>query len=803
VTMSLSRQRFCAMFVAVLVMSMVFPTPPTRWPQLELISNKEEPNQAVQQQEFVGNLAVFTDDSPRGNEDRSYAYFLYELPARLITFIQFPAGLEPPLEASGGGIAIQGEKVTRAEDKRIIIRASGFRLLGHEVTATTETGSTTTRITETETTTTRTTAPFDFSISASPSTQTVSRGQSATYTVSVTLVSGLVQPVSLSIPALMQGASYSFSRSSGDPPLSSMLVVTTNDYTPSGTYSLTITGTAGGLRRSATVSLTVLAEETIIITTMMAPFDFSISASPPSQTIMPGERAAFTVTVALLSGSAQPVSLSLSGLPPASTHSFTSSVGYPTFSVGLTITTAETVTGEYSITIVAAGGGRTHSLVVTLIMSRYARRAAPASFRVDKDRPSASTSLSYITLLVKFGDVQDEPHDKAFYENLIYAGTGSSINEYYNEISYGTVSITGVVSDGWMTLSKDCMGPCHTKGFNDRASFLHGGPDGTCGPNDDGSCLNELLYHTMATFPQINFNNFQGINIEFNSDIGAYAWGHIGLMDVPVSGGKTIKRGVTFNPLDGQTPGVESHEMGHNLGWIHSTAGWETAEPGMGYDDSYSVMSGGVNYVCPALPVYVEGANCPAHPHGENKEELGWIPSDQILVPSSTELIVKLMRLETLNSGTMLIKIPISCDMVPWSKVEFGIFKEGTCTLYVETRMRYGFDSGLSEEGVVITKYTTAGSKEKNGDFKLRPVRATPWQVGETYSDGNIQITILDSGPDYFTVHLQLPGGKPQQGSNQPLIIIASVAVILGISICATYAIRKAKKKTIRSKDSS
>jgi hypothetical protein len=750
---------------------------------LELVSNKAEPNQTVRQQEFVGNLVVFTDDSPQGREEvRSYAYFLYELPARLITFIQFPPGVEPPpLGASGGGIAIQGEKVTRAEDKRTIIRASGFRLLGHEVTGTTET----------ERTTRRSTTAFDFSISASPSTQTILPGQSATYTVSVTLVSGLVQPVSLSVSGLVQGVLYSFSRSSADPPFSSTLTVTTNEYTPSGLYPLTVTGTGGGVRHSATVSLTVLPQETIITATMVAPFDFSIYASPSTQTILPGQSATYTVSVTLLSGSTQPVSLSLSGLPTTSSYSFTPSVGYPTFSAKLTISTSRTSRPEaYEVTIVGAGGGRTHSLPISLSL-RLSGRIDPSSFRADKARPSASTSESYMTLLVKFGDVSDETHDKAFYENMIYAGTGSSINEYYNEVSYGTVSITGAVSDGWTTLSKDCMGPCATKGFNDRASFLVGGPNGTCGPNDDGSCLNELVYHTIATFPQINFNNFQGINIEFNAAIGNLAWGSIGPIDVPVSGG-TIKRGVTYNPPDGQMPGVQAHEIGHTLGWIHS---------GTGYDDLYNVMSGGVQYNCPTPPVYVEGPSCPAHPHGENKEELGWIPADRILVPSSTDLTVKLMRLETLNPGIMLIKIPISCDMVPWSKVEFGIFKEGTCTLYLETRMHYGFDSGLAQEGVVITKYTTAGSKEVNGDLKLRPVRATPWQVGETYSEGDIKITVLDSGPGYYTVYLQLPSRTAQQGGNL-LLIIALVAIPTILAICVIYAVRKTKKKTVTGKNS-
>ena len=113
--------------------------------------------------------------------------------------------------------------------------------------------------------------------------------------------------------------------------------------------------------------------------------------------------------------------------------------------------------------------------------------------------------------------------------------------------------------------------------------------------------------------------------------------------------------------------------------------------------------------------------------------------------------------------------------------------------LYVETRMRYGSDSGLSQDGVVITKFTSQGSKELNGDLKLRPVRATPWQVGETYSEGDYKITVLDSGSDYFNVRLQLPGQSSQQLN--PLIIYAGAAIVV-LGLAAICISRRGKKKT-------
>jgi LysM repeat protein len=81
---------------------------------------------------------------------------------------------------------------------------------------------------------------FDFSASASVYYQSVQAGQSASYLLSVNLISGSPQTVSLDVSGAPSGASGSFSPSSGQPTFSSSLVVTTASSTPLGTYSLVV-----------------------------------------------------------------------------------------------------------------------------------------------------------------------------------------------------------------------------------------------------------------------------------------------------------------------------------------------------------------------------------------------------------------------------------------------------------------------------------------------------------------------------------------------------------------------------------
>jgi hypothetical protein len=97
----------------------------------------------------------------------------------------------------------------------------------------------------------------DFAISASPSSQTVAQGASTTYTVTITATGGFAGTVNFSVSGLPPRTSASFNPVSVTGSGSSTLTVSTSRKTPRGSFVLTITGTAGSLVHSATITLVV------------------------------------------------------------------------------------------------------------------------------------------------------------------------------------------------------------------------------------------------------------------------------------------------------------------------------------------------------------------------------------------------------------------------------------------------------------------------------------------------------------------------------------------------------------------
>ena len=94
-----------------------------------------------------------------------------------------------------------------------------------------------------------------FGLSALPGSQTVLRGAAVDYAVTVTAANGFNGPVSLSVSGLPNRASASFSPNPATS--SSKLTVVTNRKTHPGSFQLTITGTNGGITKTATVTLVV------------------------------------------------------------------------------------------------------------------------------------------------------------------------------------------------------------------------------------------------------------------------------------------------------------------------------------------------------------------------------------------------------------------------------------------------------------------------------------------------------------------------------------------------------------------
>lgn len=126
--------------------------------------------------------------------------------------------------------------------------------------------------------------------------------------------------------------------------------------------------------------------------------DFSIAASPSSQTVSAGQSTSYTVTITRVNGFLDPVALSVSGLPTGATGSWklgdgTSSSTVPSnqSSATLTVQTASSTPGGTSQPVITATSGKlSHTTAVTLVVQQAAQpnftlTASPTSRTISPD----------------------------------------------------------------------------------------------------------------------------------------------------------------------------------------------------------------------------------------------------------------------------------------------------------------------------------------------------------------------------------------------------------------------------------
>src|SRR4029077_18297508 len=103
------------------------------------------------------------------------------------------------------------------------------------------------------------------------------------------------------------------------------------------------------------------------------PPDFSVAATPASQSVTPGGNTTYTVTVGSLNGFGGVVTLSLSGQPTGATPVFSPAALTGSGTSTLTVsTTTATAAGTYSLTITGTSGSVTHTASVSLTGSQTA-----------------------------------------------------------------------------------------------------------------------------------------------------------------------------------------------------------------------------------------------------------------------------------------------------------------------------------------------------------------------------------------------------------------------------------------------
>ncbi|HLZ71943.1 MAG TPA: hypothetical protein VKV26_18725 [Dehalococcoidia bacterium] len=171
--------------------------------------------------------------------------------------------------------------------------------------------------------------------------------------------------------------------------------------------------------------------------------DYTIAASPASQTVTAGGGTTYTATLTSLNGYASAVNLSISGLPAGANGSFNPAAVTPSGSSTLSVTTsASTPAGSYPLTITGTGtdaGHTTHSTGVTLVVNPASQpdfgiSASPSSQSVNVGAGTtytvATTSLNGFSGQVTLS-VSGQPAGASagFSVNPIAAGGSATLTE--------------------------------------------------------------------------------------------------------------------------------------------------------------------------------------------------------------------------------------------------------------------------------------------------------------------------------------------------------------------------------------
>jgi parallel beta-helix repeat protein len=200
--------------------------------------------------------------------------------------------------------------------------------------------------------------------------------------------------VSVSMQTTTSGASIYYTTDGTTPTQSTTL------YT--GTMTLTSNATVKAKALKSGYNPSAEADASLTVT---QPFDFSLSNSG-DQSVVAGSSVNNTIAAALVSGSSQGVSFSVSGLPSGATGSFSPNSCTPACSPVLTInTTTSTPAGNYSITVTSTGGGVTKTTAFTLSVTLALTVATPTitpnggnfsgSVSVTLQTPTSGASIYY------------------------------------------------------------------------------------------------------------------------------------------------------------------------------------------------------------------------------------------------------------------------------------------------------------------------------------------------------------------------------------------------------------------------
>jgi hypothetical protein len=222
----------------------------------------------------------------------------------------------------------------------------------------------------------------DYTVTAQPLSVSVQRGQSATYALTITPVSGFTGDVALTASGLATGSGAAFApatvRVSSTAAVTSSLVVTTSAVTPLGSDGFTVTAASGPTKRTLDLA--------VVVST--PPPAVAVALTPASVAVAPGSTATYAVGVSRVNGYTGSITLAVTGALPKGTQASLSPTTVPAGTADATATlqvstSTTTPDGTTTLGVTASGTGTSGSSATATLVVDSKQSAKPFTLAGD------------------------------------------------------------------------------------------------------------------------------------------------------------------------------------------------------------------------------------------------------------------------------------------------------------------------------------------------------------------------------------------------------------------------------------